>query len=98
MSDGYCPLYMAAESLQNGCKGNGVAMKVETRGSVGVENEITAEDIAEAHAIIVAADTNVDRDRFQGLTVIDATVQEAIKNPKGLIEKAVSSEERQGYS
>ena len=89
---GIAHTYMAAESLQMAAKAMGIAMKVETRGSVGVENEITAEDIAEAHAIIVAADTNVDRDRFQGLTVIDATVQEAIKDPKGLIERAVNSE------
>lgn len=89
---GIAHTYMAAESLQMAAKALGFAMKVETRGSVGVENEITAEDIAGAHAIIIAADTNVDRDRFQGLTVIDATVQEAIKNPKGLIEKAANSE------
>lgn len=90
--NGIAHTYMAAESLQMAAKAAGCEMKVETRGSVGVENEITAEDIQSAHAIIIAADTNVDRIRFQNLTIIDATVQEAIKNPKGLIEKAVNSQ------
>lgn len=89
---GIAHTYMAAESLQMAAKAMGLVMKVETRGSVGVENEITSQDIQEAHAIIIAADTKVDRELFQGLTIIDATVQEAIKNPKGLIEKAVNSE------
>lgn len=89
--NGIAHTYMAAESLQMAAKAAGHEMKVETRGSVGVENELTDEDIKGAHAIIIAADTNVDRERFQGITIIDATVQEAIKNPKGLIEKAVSS-------
>ena len=90
--NGIAHTYMAAESLQMAAKAAGCEMKVETRGSVGVENEITNEDIKDAHAIIIAADTTVDRERFQGLTIIDATVQEAIKNPKGLIEKAMNSQ------
>jgi len=89
---GIAHTYMAAEALQIAAKAKGIEMKVETRGSVGVENEITMQDIKEAHAIIIAADTNVDRDRFQGLTIIDSNVQEAIKNPKGLIEKAAHSQ------
>lgn len=88
---GIAHTYMAAESLQMAAKALGLAIKVETRGSVGVENEITSQDIQDAHAIIIAADTKVDRELFQGLTIIDATVQEAIKNPKGLLEKAVNS-------
>lgn len=90
--NGIAHTYMAAESLQMAAKAAGYEMKVETRGSVGVENEITSEDIKGAHAIIIAADTNVDRERFKGMTIIDATVQEAIKNPKGLVERAATSE------
>lgn len=88
---GIAHTYMAAESLQMNAKKMGFEMKVETRGSVGVENELTAQDIKEANAVIIAADTNVDRDRFRGLPIIDATVQEAIKNPKGLIERAANA-------
>lgn len=90
--NGIAHTYMAAESLQMAAKAMGFEMKVETRGSVGVENEITMEDVKEAHAIIIAADTNVERERFQGLTIIDSNVQEAIKNPKALIEKAANSQ------
>lgn len=89
---GIAHTYMAAEALQMAAKAMGIEMKVETRGSVGVENELTMEDIKGAHAIIIASDTSVDREKFQGLTIIDSNVQEAIKNPKGLIEKAVNSE------
>ncbi len=88
---GIAHTYMAAESLQMAAKAMGIEMKVETRGSVGVENEITLQDINEAHAIIIAAGTNVDREKFHSLTIIDASVQDAIKNPKGLIEQAVST-------
>jgi len=88
---GIAHTYMAAEALQMAAKKMGIEMKVETRGSVGVENELTMEDIKAAHAIIIAADTKVDRERFQGLTIIDSNVQEAIKTPKALIEKAVNS-------
>lgn len=88
---GIAHTYMAAEALQMAAKSMGFEMKVETRGSVGVENEITFEDVKDAHAIIIAADTNVDRERFQGLTIIDASVQEAIKDAKGLIQKAANS-------
>lgn len=88
---GIAHTYMAAEALQMAAKSMGLEMKVETRGSVGVENEITSQDIKEAHAIIIAADTNVDRERFRDLTIIDSNVQEAIKNPKGLVEKAAHS-------
>lgn len=88
---GIAHTYMAAESLQMAAKALGVEMKVETRGSVGVENEITLEDIQEAHAIIIAAGTNVDRGRFEGLPIINAAVQDAIKDPRGLIEQAINS-------
>jgi len=90
--NGIAHTYMAAESLQMAAKAMGFEMKVETRGSVGVENEISAQDVKEAHALIIAADTNVERDRFQGLTIIEASVQDAIKNPKGLIERAANSQ------
>ncbi|GMB01374.1 fructose-specific PTS transporter subunit EIIC [Pelosinus sp. IPA-1] len=88
---GIAHTYMAAESLQMNAKAMGIEMKVETRGSVGVENEITPEDIKGAHAIIIAADTQVDRERFRSIPIIDASVQEAIKDPKGLIEKATNA-------
>lgn len=89
---GIAHTYMAAEALQIAAKEMNIDIKVETRGSVGVENQLTEEDIREAKAVIIAADTNVDRDRFAGKAVIDVGVQEAIKDAKTVIEKALSME------
>ncbi len=85
---GIAHTYMAAEALQLAAKEMGIDLKVETRGSVGAENELTAADLAEAHAVILAVDTSVDRERFAGLAIIEAAVKDAITNPKALLEKA----------
>lgn len=87
---GIAHTYMAAESLQKAAKEKGLDFKVETRGAVGVENGLTEQEIAEAHAVILAADTDVDEARFEGKNVIKVGVAEAIKNPNSLIEKALS--------
>lgn len=86
---GIAHTYMAAESLQNTAKNMGHSIKVETNGSAGVENKLTPDDIKNAKAIIVAADTNVDMDRFDGKKVVIVGVSDAIKDPKGLINKAM---------
>jgi fructose PTS system EIIBC or EIIC component len=89
---GIAHTYMAAEALQMAAKELGVEIKVETYGSIGVENEITEEEIKQAHAVIIAADTKVDKDKFEGLPILERTVQEAIKNPKKLIQEAMELE------
>ncbi|EGL83120.1 PTS system, fructose-specific, IIB subunnit [Caldalkalibacillus thermarum TA2.A1] len=87
---GIAHTYMAAEALQKAAKAkNVVDLKVETRGSVGVENELTDKEIAEAHAIIIAADTDVDEERFAGKPVVQVSVAEAIKNAEKLIDEAL---------
>lgn len=86
---GIAHTYMAAESLQQAAKGKNVDIKVETRGAVGVENAITAEEIAQAHAIIIAADTDVEESRFAGKPVVKVPVAHAIKDPGKLIEEAL---------
>ena len=88
---GIAHTYMAAEALQIAAKELGHEIKVDTQGSVGAENVITEEDLRQADAVIIAADTNVDKSRFTGLPVIEASVSEAIKNPKALINKALSA-------
>ncbi|MGO4275624.1 fructose-specific PTS transporter subunit EIIC, partial [Paenibacillus sp. TAF58] len=70
----------------------GIPIKVETRGAVGVENEFTEQEIAEAHAIIVAADTDVLESRFAGKPVVKVPVAQAIKNPAGLLDEALNKE------
>ncbi|CAM4297847.1 fructose-specific PTS transporter subunit EIIC [Paenibacillus alkaliterrae] len=87
---GVAHTYMAAESLIKAAKEKDIPLKVETRGAVGVENEFTEQEIAEAHAIIVAADTDVLESRFAGKPVVKVPVAQAIKNPAGLLDEALS--------
>ncbi len=86
---GVAHTYMAAESLLKTAREKGIDIKVETRGAVGVENELSDAEIAEAHAIIIAADTDVLEGRFAGKPVVKVPVAQAIKNPAGLIEEAL---------
>lgn len=89
---GVAHTYMAAESLAKAAKEKDIPIKVETRGAVGVENELTEQEIAEAHAIIVAADTDVLESRFAGKPVVRVPVAQAIKNPAGLLEEALNKQ------
>lgn len=90
---GIAHTYMAAESLQKAAKAKNVEIKVETRGAVGVENALTEEEIAEAHAIIVAADMDADEGRFKGKPVIRVSAGAAIKDPDVLIDRALAAKE-----
>lgn len=85
---GIAHTYMAAEAIESAAKKAGYDVKVETRGSVGVENGLTDADIAEAEFIILACDTTVPMERFNGKKVLSTGVSDAIKNAAGLIEKA----------
>ncbi|MDQ0860690.1 PTS fructose transporter subunit IIABC [Bacillus sp. V2I10] len=85
--NGIAHTYMAAENLQKAAKKLGVQMKVETQGSIGVENEFTEKDIREADGIIIAADKTVNKDRFIGKKVLVAGVQDGIRKPEELINK-----------
>ena len=91
---GIAHTYMAAEALKKAAEEMGYEIKTETRGSVGVENELTNQEIKEADAVIIAADTNVPRQRFSGKKVIEVSVSEAIKNGKQVIESALKSKEK----
>lgn len=83
---GIAHTYMAAEALQNMAEKMGVTIKVETNGSGGVKNKLTAEEIAAAEGIIVACDKNVPVERFAGKPVIFVKVADGINKPKELIE------------
>jgi PTS system fructose-specific IIC component len=83
---------MAAENLQKAADKLGVSMKVETQGSIGVENEFTEQDIIEADGIIIAADKTVNKDRFAGKKVLVVGVQEGIRKPEELIKKHMNGE------
>ncbi|WP_096201719.1 PTS fructose transporter subunit IIABC [Bacillus sp. FJAT-45350] len=85
---GIAHTYMAADALKEKAKEMGLEVKVETNGSSGVGNALTAADIKDAVAIIVAADTQVEMDRFDGKHVIQVPVAQAIRKPAELLEKA----------
>lgn len=89
---GIAHTYMAADALKDEAKNQGVTIKVETNGSGGVKNRLTDAEIENASAIIVAADTKIEMDRFSGKKVIQTGVTDGIRRPKELISQAVSGE------
>lgn len=89
---GIAHTYMAADALNNKGKEIGVNIKVETNGSTGVKNKLTDEEIEKADGIIVAADKQVEMARFDGKKLVQVSVSEAIKDPEGLINKAVNGD------
>ncbi|QOT00755.1 PTS sugar transporter subunit IIA [Brevibacterium sp. JNUCC-42] len=90
--NGIAHTYMAAENLQKAADKLGIQMKVETQGSIGVENKLTEQDIREADGIIIAADKTVDKDRFIGKKVLFVGVQDGIRKPQELIKLVISGE------
>ena len=68
---GIAHTYIAKEKLENAAKELGDTIKVETQGSIGVENEFTPEEIKEADVILISADIRVNKDRFKGKPVVD---------------------------
>ncbi len=88
---GIAHTYMAAQKLEDTAKELGISLKVETNGSGGAKNILTAEEIAAADGIIVAADTNVEMARFNGKRVLKTGVTDGIHKAKELLEKATSA-------
>ncbi len=88
---GIAHTYMAAENLEKTGKALGYDIKVETNGSVGVENALTPADIARAAAVVIAADTKVAMDRFAGKRLFYTSVSKGIKEPELLIQTALAS-------
>ena len=89
---GIAHTYMAADSLKAKAKEMNVNLKVETNGSSGIKGKLTAEEIERAVAIIVAADKQVEMDRFKGKHVIQVPVAQGIRRPQELIEQALKQE------
>lgn len=87
---GIAHTYMAAESLEREAKRRGYQIKVETQGSMGVENAITPREAQEADVVIFAVDMNVNgADRFSGKEIYKAGVAEAIRSPGKILDAAV---------
>ncbi|WP_294186770.1 fructose-specific PTS transporter subunit EIIC [uncultured Clostridium sp.] len=89
---GIAHTFMAAESLEEKAKNMGVTIKVETNGSGGAKNVLTAKEIEEAECIIIAADKKVDMARFNGKKVIQTKVANGIHKAEELINKATSGD------
>ena len=87
---GIAHTFMAAEALKQAAQAKGYRIKVETQGSVGAKNALTAEEIAEAEAVIVGADTHVATDRFAGKRLLKTSVGEALKQPARVIDEALA--------
>ena len=87
---GIAHTYMAAESLEQHAAKRGISIKVETNGQSGVKNALTAEDIAGATGIIVAADKYVPMDRFKGKPVVIVKVADGINKADALLDEALS--------
>ncbi|MBP3899091.1 MAG: PTS sugar transporter subunit IIA [Mogibacterium sp.] len=89
---GIAHTYMAAEALEQTAAKEGLYIKVETDGSGGAKNVLTAAEIADADVIVIAADKNVEMGRFNGKKVIKASTADAIHHSDDLIKKAVAGD------
>ncbi|MBT9250687.1 PTS fructose transporter subunit IIABC [Bacillus halotolerans] len=89
---GIAHTFMAADALKEKAKELGVEIKVETNGSSGIKHKLTAQEIEDAPAIIVAADKQVEMERFKGKRVLQVPVTAGIRRPQELIEKAVNQD------
>lgn len=89
---GIAHTYMAAEAIEKKAKELGYQVKVETRGSGGAKNVLTDDEIAKAAGVIVASDTNVPTDRFDGKKVIECQVSDGINKAEELIKKIAAGD------
>ncbi|MBF8807411.1 MAG: PTS fructose transporter subunit IIB [Enterococcus lacertideformus] len=86
---GIAHTYIAQEKLEGAAKKAGHEIHIETQGTIGIENELTSEQIKEADLVILAVDVKISgRERFEGKRIIQVPTEIAIKSPNKLIEKA----------
>ncbi|MDN2453666.1 fructose-specific PTS transporter subunit EIIC [Lactobacillus sp. UCMA15818] len=88
---GIAHTYMAQEALEQAAVRKNLTIKVETHGQTGVENQLSAADITAADAVVIAADIDVDADRFAGKKVVIVPVARGIHEPDKLIERALAA-------
>ena len=89
---GIAHTYMAAENLEKVAGEMGVTIKVETQGSVGTKNALTAEEVAACKGIIIAADKGIELSRFDGKPLYSTNVSAGINDAEGLINKILNDE------
>src|SRR5690625_1548522 len=89
---GIAHTYMAAENLQKAADKLGVDMKVETQGSIGAENELTAKEIEEADGIIISSSKEINKDRFVGKKLLVTGVEDGMRKPEELIKRMMNGD------
>ncbi len=85
---GIAHTYIAQEKIEAAAKKAGDTVKIETQGTIGIENPLTEEDIAKADIVLLAVDVQVaGEERFSGKKIVKVPTQTAIKSPNKLIAK-----------
>ena len=85
---GIAHTYIAKEKILKAAKELGFEAHVETQGTIGVENELTLNDIKNADVVLIAADINVGgRERFEGKRVLEVPISIVVKSPKALLQR-----------
>ena len=97
-STGIAHTYMAAEKLKEVAESKNVDIKVETNGSTGVENQLTAQDIARSVGVIIAADINVEMERFESKKLVSVPVADGIHKAGALIDTVVTGEAKEYHA
>ncbi len=83
---GVAHTYMAAEALETAAKAHGWDVKVETQGAIGIENELTADDVASADVVVLTNDIAIkNEERFEGKKIVRVTVAQAAKQAPAII-------------
>lgn len=88
---GVAHTYMAAEAIERAAKAKGIEIKVETQGSIGIENKITADDVKGADVVILTKDIGIkETERFNGLPVVKVGVSDVVKKSDQIIDKVIA--------
>lgn len=95
---GVAHTFMAAEALQQTAQQMGVELRVETQGSVGARNPLTAEEIAAADVVLLAADIEVNPERFAGKRIFRCGTGVALKQPQATLERALKDAKSEAAS
>lgn len=82
---GIAHTYIAKAAIEKVCKKLGIECKIETQGTIGTENELTAQDIIDADVVIIASDINIDLDRFYGKRILQMDTKTILKDTEDII-------------
>lgn len=85
---GVAHTYLSAEALERAAKVKGIECKVETQGSIGIENRLSAEDIKTADVVVLTTDIGLKEvERFEGKPTVKVGVSDLVKKADKIVEK-----------